>query len=39
MWKGTEWRKRLGKPVGVNVFDQQLRAAERVDGKEDIVRG
>lgn len=38
MWKGTEWRQRLGKPVNVNVFDQQLKAADRVDGKGDVVR-
>ena len=39
MWKGQEWRRRLGKPVGVNVFDQQLEEADRRDGKGDIVRG
>jgi len=38
MWKGAEWRQKLGPPKNVNVFDQQLRANDQVNGKGDIVR-
>jgi hypothetical protein len=28
IFRGEQWRKRLGKPVGVNVFDSMARPAE-----------
>ena len=29
LFKGEEWRKRLGKPIGVNVFASMVEAADR----------
>jgi len=38
LWKGREWRERLGKPVGVNVFDSMLDVVGNVKGEVDLVK-
>jgi multidrug resistance protein len=38
MFKGAQWRKKLGKPVGVNVLEAMIQAAGQEQAENDLMK-